>query len=103
MVSKEDWAAAMSSEVFREYMAAEMKKQAATEVQQREELLNKVVDKDQVLSELSQLEAHINNNPKLLKAFSILRQKFIEDPEYTSKVDPLFVRGVLMLDLQDQD
>lgn len=97
MVSKEDWAAAMSSEVFREYMARELRKQAEYVPETKPE-----IDEDQLYRNLAELEAHINDNPMLRQAFSALRQKFVDDPNYASQVDPSFVRGVFMLDL-DQD
>jgi hypothetical protein len=94
--SKEDWNAAMSSEVFRGYLAGQLAKEAMPKPQVQEP----EVDKGEVLEQLSALEAHINSSPQLRTAFAALRKKFVEDPEYTAKVDPLFVKGVLMLDLE---
>lgn len=97
MVSKEDWAAAMSSEVFREYMARELRRQAEYVPETTPE-----IDEDQLYKDLAQLEAHINSNPMLRQAFSSLRQKFVDDPDYAAQVDPSFVRGVFMLDLDQE-
>ncbi len=86
----------MSSEVFREYLKGELVREAMPQPQIQEPQ----VDKGEVLEQLSALEAHINSNPKLRTAFAALRKKFVEDPDYTAKVDPIFVKGVLMLDIE---
>lgn len=96
MVSKEDWNAAMSSEIFREYLAAELQKQAQAKSEPQ-------VDSEEVMDQWDQLESQIQSNPKLVQAFSALRQKFIDDPDYAEQVNPSFVKGVFMLDLPEQD
>jgi hypothetical protein len=91
--SKEDWNAAMSSEVFREYLKGELHKEAAPQPPP--------VDKSQVLGEFADFEQKVRSNPKLKLAFQTLQAKFRTDPEYTAKVDPQFVKGVMLLNLSD--
>jgi hypothetical protein len=97
MVSKEDWSAAMSSEVFREYLKVETQRQAQVVEAPSQ------IDKTEEMHQLMALESSINKNPEMLKVFAALKRKFLTDPEYTAKVDPLFVEGVLMLDLDTQE
>jgi hypothetical protein len=87
--SKEDWDAAMSSEIFREYAGAELHKMA----------VEPIVDNRQVLEEFEKFEQKICQSPQLKTAFKALQHKFITDPAYTEKVDPKFVEGVLLLNL----
>lgn len=96
MVSKEDWSAVMSSEVFREYLKNEERRLQVAEASPH-------IDKTEEMHQLMAIESSINKNPKMLKVFATLKHKFLTDPEYTAKVDPLFVEGVLMLDLDNQE
>jgi hypothetical protein len=91
-----DWKAAMSSEIFREYVKNELIKEAEAKPEES-------VCTDKTLKSFEKLEAHINKTPELKKAFKTLQRKFAADPEYTSKVDPSFVDGVMMLFLDDKD
>lgn len=92
--SKEDWNAAMSSEVFREYLKAE---QQAEDLQK----LALPIYEQQVISDFEQFEQKANKSPQIKAAFQSLQKKFQTDPEYTATVDPKFVRGVLLLHLPE--
>lgn len=91
--SKEDWAAAMSSEVFRGYLAEEMRKEAEIKAPEPE------VNESQVLEEFAEFEKKVLASPQMKTAFKKLQQKFLTDPEYTAKVDSKFVQGVMLLNL----
>lgn len=91
--SKEDWAAVMDSEVMRTYLAAEMRKEA----QQTPE--PEVANEAQVLEEFAEFEKKVLASPKMKTTFRALQKKFLTDPNYTAKVDPKFVQGVMMLNL----
>jgi len=93
--SKEDCNALMSSEIFREYFNSEIQKEASLESKET----SQEVDKGEVLRRFKELEDRINGSPRMKVAFQALQNKFITDPEYTKKVDPLFVEGVLLLNL----
>jgi len=94
--SKEDWNAAMDSEVFREYLKAELQKEAMPKPEPQP------IDKAQVLEEFVEFEKKVLSTPKMKMAFMALQQKFRTDPEYTAKVDPSFVEGVMLLNLSGE-
>lgn len=93
--SKEDWNAALSSEVFREYMKAELRKEAQAVNENK-------VDEKQVLREFEEFEKSVNSSEKMRATFKALQDKFAHDPEYTAKVDPAFVQGVMRLNLSKE-
>lgn len=94
-----DWKAAISSEVFRNYATAELQKEAANEKTDEEELDIKL----QAFEDLDKFQAKVNASPILKAAFKKMQDTFIKDPEYTSKVSPSFVEGVMMLQLEDNN
>lgn len=99
MVDKMDWAAAMDSEIFREYMKNELTKQAANKAAQAEAELQAEEEEMTAMEALQTFERDLRASPHKLATFRALKQKFLTDPEYTRKVQPAFVRGVLLLDL----
>lgn len=94
MVSSEDWAAALSSEIFRTYLKGEIQKEAEKTKTAEDEL--------QVMEEFEEFQKRVNASPKLRNVFKKLQQSFINDPESTNKVDPKFVEGVLLLNIEDE-
>ena len=94
MVSKEDWQAAISSEVFREYVKGELAKKSQSSESPREDLGN-------VVDTFEKLEKKINKNPKMKKAFRALREKFLKDAEYREQTKSAFVDGVMLLNLDE--
>lgn len=91
-----DWKAAMSSEIFREYVKNELIKEANT-------LPPPTVDEEQVLNELEQFQAKVITDPYLRQAFKQLQTKFANDPIYRNKVNADFVKGVMSLDLDSEE
>ena len=92
-----DWKAAMSSEIFREYLKDELAKQA----NKREEPPPSPENLDILLTDFKALESKINDNPQLRQAFVALRDKLASDPEYRGKVKKELVDGVMMLFLDE--
>ena len=90
-MSKEDTAALMDSEVFRNFARSEAIKEASTPKLDEQELLN----------DFQKLTDKIASSPELKKQFQHLQKLFNSNAEYTAKVDPKFVEGVLLLDLGD--
>lgn len=91
-----DWKAALSSEIFREYVQNELIKEASqpSPEQQLEEGMRA----------FQELQSHVNANPKLKKAFLALQKKFATDAAYRQATHPHFANGVMMLDLsEDQE
>lgn len=89
MVNKEDWNAAMSSEVFKEYLKISL----------AQDTKYKQINEDDVLNDLRELQSKIRSNPKMRQAFKILQQKFASDQKYRSQVNQQFVEGVMLLNL----
>ena len=96
MYNKEDWNAAISSEIFREYLKGEMCKHTIKEPKCK---LN--INSEQIFKEIEKFEEKVLANPQIKQAFQALQHKFETDPEYTAKVDPTFVQGVMMLNLSN--
>jgi len=94
-----DWKAAMSSEIFREFAAQELKKRASEKAKEKDLEAAEIEDELDTLEQFASLEFKIKDSPKQLRAFRELQSKFQTDPEYTAKTDPLFVKAVLMLNL----
>lgn len=90
-----DWKAAMSSEIFREYVKSELIKEA-------HEVQEEVIDKSKIFNNFKEFEKRVNNDPKLKIAFSLLKKKLANDPEYRKKVHPDFINGIQMLFIDDE-
>jgi len=86
-----DLAALMDSEVMMNYLRGELVKKAACHLPQ--------TDLKKVLRDFEDFESAVKKNPQLRFAFLKLQEKFKDDPEYTSEVEPSFVEGVMLLDL----
>jgi len=94
MADKMDWAAAMSSEIFRNYAQNELLKETR--------IIKEAVSENDVLDNFEGLQKRVNASPKLRGAFKQLQQLFTSNPDYTAKVDPNFVEGVLLLNVEDE-
>lgn len=90
--SKEDRNAVMSSEIFREYYFNSLRAEAKKEP--------KSIDAIKVFEEFEAFEKKVRQSPQMKKAFQALQHKFSTDPDYTAKVDPKFVEGVMLLNLK---
>lgn len=95
-MSDMDWKAAMSSEIFREYLKNELTKEANTPPPP-------TVNEEQVLDEFDALQVKVRNDPYLRAAFQKLQHKFATDPIYRNKTSPKFVEGVMLLDLDSEE
>lgn len=89
-----DWNALLSSEVFCEYLQAELKKEAAQKTNEELEL-------NKAMQCFAALEEQILLNPKTKKVFKILQEKFATDLTYRNSCHPAFVEGVMMLNLAE--
>lgn len=93
-----DWKAAMSSEIFREYVKNELQKEAIDANKPEEKL-----DTGKILDDFEKFEFQVKNTPHLKKAFAAIRERLVNDPEYRSKVDPDFANGVMLLSLDEAE
>lgn len=105
-----DWAAAMDSEIFREYMRNEIPKLASEREEQtkRAEQLKaneehlKVDAELRVHNDFDNFEEKLKSSPVLLNKFREVKKAFMDDPKLISQTDPSFVEGIFMLDLEDE-
>ena len=89
-----DWAAIKDSEIMTSYLRGELAKEASCRPP--------VVKQEDVLRDFEKFEAAVKEDAKLRFTFKKLQEKFADDPEYTSKVNPKFVEGVMLLDLDQE-
>lgn len=90
-MNQEDWKAALSSEVFREYVK--------TEIDRMNTKRAEVSSKEDVLLQFAELEEMIKSSPGKLRVFRELKQKFASDPVYAAQADSNLVEAVMLLDL----
>lgn len=118
MVDEMDWKAAMSSEIFREYVNNELKKEAAKEADDtriiREHLANQIrketsddaeIEKEitaraQAMADLDAFETKLKQSPALLAKFKLVKAALIANPKLIEKVDPAFIKGIMMLEIE---
>jgi len=90
----EDWTAIMDSEVMRNYLQAELAKEAAVKPKPE-------IDEESVVEAFVDFEDQIKNDPKLLFAFKQYQKKIGSDSNYAKQCNPLFAQAVMMLDLDE--
>ena len=95
MVCREDWSAALSSEVFRIFAENELRKDA-----EKEEIVKK--SEANIVDAFEQFQKSVNASPKLRGIFKKLQHDFMTNPDVVSKTDPKFVEGVLLLDIEGE-
>jgi len=95
MYNTNDWEAAMSSEIFREYLGNELIKEAKAKP-----LLEPIFDNVAIMKDFEEFQNTVRSTPKLLLGFKALQNKFETDIDYRNKVDPKFAEAVLLLDLE---
>jgi hypothetical protein len=96
-MSREDWNAAMSSEVFREYLKGELFRGASPEPDEQPSVSN-----EQALISFSEAEENIKNDPRAKVIFKALQEKLANDPDYYDKTDPKVAETILMFDLDGE-
>jgi hypothetical protein len=94
-MSDMDSKAAFSSEIFRIYANNELiKEKALAEKKSENEILS--------IEAFEEFQNRVNASPKLRTVFKKLQQTFMTDEKSTSKVDPKFVQGVLLLNIDGE-
>lgn len=104
MVDKMDWMAAMSSEVFRNYVAGQLVKEAEREASKPtpEQIVDSNIDElDMALTAMDDFESAVRKNPGLLAQFKRAKAFLQNNPDAHDKVDPMFINGIMMLNLED--
>ena len=99
-----DWAAVMDSEVFRNYLQGELRKEAAEQAEAAaKQAAELAIDEEPVVQALIEFEDKVKNDPKMLFTFKQLQKKIASDPDYARSCNPLFAQAVMMLDIDDQE
>lgn len=87
-----------SSEVWRNYSQAELARERLREKRAIEERLD---SENQILSELNEFREKVAGNPKLKAYLKKVADELEKNPELKNGVDPNFLRGLELLDLED--
>lgn len=87
-----------SSEVWRNYSQAELARERLREKRALEEKLD---TENKLLSELNAFREKVAGDPKLKAYLKKVADQLDKNPELKNGVDPNFLRGLELLDLED--
>lgn len=93
-----DWDNFYYSEVFRNYVIDEMRKEAEV----RSENDHKI-STSEALDKIEKMEKEIRSNAQLLNKFKVIQAKLIEDPEFYDRTDKKFAEVVLMMNFDNDE
>lgn len=96
-MSDMDWLAAMNSDVFKEYLSGELKKEAANK-KTAEQIEQEKLD---VLNSFEEFQIKVNSSKKQKAVFKHLQSVFQTNEKYAATIDPKFVELVLLLNIND--
>ena len=103
--SKSDFDKCFFSEVFRNYLEIQLKKEAEdkhTEELKKASEANTQEDLPKILEEFNALENKIRSNATLLNKFRIIRAELIHNPDYYEATDKKFADAVISMDLDEE-
>lgn len=107
MVDEMTWKACMSSEIFREYLTSELDREAEelriAEAAKKEELERKIDEDHETWQKLAEFRKKIAASPALKAKLRQAKAYLAEHPEMVEKVDAGFVRGLKLLDLDEDE
>jgi len=83
-----------SSEVFREYIKAELEREKNDKVQ-------RVEDENNIWKDLNDFKQKVASNKELKEKLKKAQAFLKENPEEAKKVDPDFILGLELLELED--
>ena len=89
-----------SSEVFRNYATAELKREALREAELEK---TKVDDELALYENLEKFREVLSKSPALQAKFAAAKKALADHPELVSKVDPNFINGLKLLDLEGDE
>jgi len=119
MVDEMDWKAAMSSEIFREFVSNELKKEAAQDEENirlirqhaADQIRKEASDKQALESEVQAralaheqfdaFEKAVKASPAMLAKFKQVKATLLSRPDLIEKVDPTFIKGIMMMELDN--
>jgi ADP-dependent phosphofructokinase/glucokinase len=89
-----------TSEVWRNYSQAEM---ARDVIRQKRAVEEKLDQEHEILSGVEQFRQKVANDPALKEYFKKAAAVLKQHPELKDKVDPNFLNGLSLLDLESED
>jgi hypothetical protein len=98
-----DWQAAMSSEIFREWLSHEIQREKTAEASapsEAEKVASDLLEQDRVEAEVEVWRQKVAASPDLKAHFQRAKKALAENPGLVDRVDPAFVAGLELLDLE---
>jgi hypothetical protein len=87
-----------SSEVWRNYSRSEL---ARDDIRQKRAMDENLDKENKLMAQVEEFRQKIANNPELKAYFKKVKATLDAHPELISKVDPNFIKGIELLDLED--
>jgi uncharacterized membrane-anchored protein YjiN (DUF445 family) len=87
-----------SSEVWRNYSKSEL---ARDEIRQKRATDEKLDTENKLMAQIEEFRQKVASNPELKAYFKKVKATLEAHPELTAKVDPNFISGIELLDLED--
>ena len=104
MVDQQTWRACMASEIFREYVTDELRREASEQAQaqlnKQSEIEQRIRDEQQTWQQLEALKVAVANSPALKAKLVQAKAALAEHPELAAQVDANFIEGLKLLDLE---
>ena len=91
-----------SSEVFRNFAAGEMRREAMRN-DPALKLEKKLDEEKQLATELKAFQEKVSRNPLLKARLKLAKEALDKNPELHETTDPNFIRGLSMLDLDGDE
>jgi len=104
MGNDQDLKALMSSEVFRNYLAIELEREAKSHLPSEEQIKQakrKAEETNAVIKAFSQFEASVKENALLKKAFIDIKKEISNNPALAKKLGKKFTDALMLLDLEE--
>jgi hypothetical protein len=92
------WKAFNDSEVFREYAKRELQREASRKLGEKEARLD---EEARLLKQLDDFQEKLEANPELLTRLKRAKAALEANPELAKQVDPSFITGIKLLNLED--
>jgi len=103
MVDEQTWRACMDSEIFCNYLAGEINKEARADIIKEQERIAafeaRIDEETKAAKAFDELNEKIKSNPELLNYYRRVKSALINDPELKKSTDSVFVESIMMLDL----
>jgi hypothetical protein len=107
MVDEMTWKACLDSEIFCEYVTQELKKEAVLEANLESDKAKQaeaeLVAREEAALAFEEFEKKIAESPALRLKLKQAQDTLINNPELADKVDPKFISGIMMLDLDGEE